>query len=293
MESEPVWIKFIKSITDANNNFLALTVGPTGSGKSYSNLAIAEMLDPELYKHPERINFSPRDTLHMIRKIGIPPGKPYITEEAGIQMDKQKWQSLNNKVMKYLMQTYRYMNLVALFNVPSVSYIDSSVYKLFDAQWETQGIDIKSSKCYIKPFLLEYNEKYDKTYYKFLQTKIGEFNEPITLWAIPKPSDRLIRIYEAKKKAFNLKLQDNLLLEIEASERKMDKRRALTDKQQAYYDLRLEGLNNNEACDKMGINAQMGTNHKQAIEKKGYSTDFAKKTYESRKINYKSATEPV
>jgi len=44
---EAYWVSYIKRRIALQNNFLAATIGPTGSGKSSATLAICEALDPD------------------------------------------------------------------------------------------------------------------------------------------------------------------------------------------------------------------------------------------------------
>ena len=44
---EKYWISYIKQRISKNKNFLGFISGQTGSGKSWSSIAIAEQLDPE------------------------------------------------------------------------------------------------------------------------------------------------------------------------------------------------------------------------------------------------------
>ena len=46
-KGEGSWITFIKKRIDSNLNFLAITTGGPGAGKSYADLSIAHQLDPE------------------------------------------------------------------------------------------------------------------------------------------------------------------------------------------------------------------------------------------------------
>ena len=65
---EPSWITWIKKRIDHNLNFLSITVGPTGSSKSYTDLSIAHMIDPE-FDPEEQVAFNFTQFMKIINKF--------------------------------------------------------------------------------------------------------------------------------------------------------------------------------------------------------------------------------
>jgi Tfp pilus assembly pilus retraction ATPase PilT len=67
-EGEASWITWIKKRVDNNLNFLSITTGATGSGKSYSNLTMCKMIDEE-FNPREQIAFSFTELMQIINKF--------------------------------------------------------------------------------------------------------------------------------------------------------------------------------------------------------------------------------
>ena len=67
-KKEPVLIQYIRDrVEKRNKNFVMLFVGATGSGKSYSALRLAEMLDKTF--DIERVKFKAKDFMNCINEL--------------------------------------------------------------------------------------------------------------------------------------------------------------------------------------------------------------------------------
>jgi ABC-type lipoprotein export system ATPase subunit len=206
-------VRYIKRRILNNKNFLATITGPTGSGKSWSALSIAELLDESFTA--DRIIFKGRDLMKLINYGDLKPGSVIIWDEAGIDLSNRNWQSVTNKMLNALLQTFRHKNFILLFTVPYNDFIDVSSRKLFHADFETQRINKAEQVVVIKPKLLQYNSNLSKWYRKYLKVKINHKIVKIRKWKVPKPSDEIIKAYEEKKnlytKALNIDIDSELL----------------------------------------------------------------------------------
>lgn len=209
-KTTPSWVKYIRQRIRKNKNCLILIAGETGSGKSESSISIASMVDPTFTA--ERIVFG-IEGLMELRKTGkLRKGSAIVYEEVGVEHDSTKWQSEKNRVLSYLLQTFRDENYVVIFNVPYMGLFLSKARKLLHAYFETVNIDDKKKLCKIKPFILQYNEWMDKTYKKYLLIKMkGQGMRPVKRWNIPQPDPILRREYLMKKAQYKGELDQELV----------------------------------------------------------------------------------
>lgn len=206
-----------------NKNFLAVAVGATGSGKSYGVLRMAELLDDSF--SIDRIAFTPDDFMTLIKDKGLCKGSVVVYDEAGVGMDSRSWQSVSNKMINYVLQTFRYRNLIVFFTVPDLGFIDKQARKLVHATIETMTI-VKRPTPYLmmKPKLVINNPmSVDEPYKVFLRSsKNGDGSGAVSYIKLKKPNYHLLKSYESKKEAFTdglygkagNKIKDDEMLEL-------------------------------------------------------------------------------
>jgi rubrerythrin len=93
-----------------------------------------------------------------------------------------------------------------------MDFIDKSTRKLVHAHFKIIGIDKEKKQTIIKPQVIQYNERKDKFYYKYLRVvepKVGI--NCIKEWAVNKPSDKLLEEYEKKKHAYTGNLNNEII----------------------------------------------------------------------------------
>ena len=193
-------VRYIHRRIKNNKNFLATITGPTGSGKSWSALSMAQLLDPTFTA--DRVIFRARDLMKLITTGDLKAGSVIVWDEAGIDLSNRNWQSVTNKMLNSLLQTFRHRNFVLFFTVPYHDFIDSASKKLFHADFETQRINKNQGVVIIKPKLLQYNSNLGKWYRKYLKVQMNGSVVKIKRWAVPKPTDELIKEYEIRKNMF-------------------------------------------------------------------------------------------
>ena len=158
------WINYIHNRIKNNKNFLATLTGKTGSGKSWSALSMGEMLDKDF--NIKRIIFKAEDLMDLINNGNLKRGSVIIWDEAGIDLSNRNWQSNINKMLNFLLQTFRHKNFILILTVPYQDFLDASSRKLFHADIETVSIDKREKRVIVKPKLLQYNPGMKKWYRK-------------------------------------------------------------------------------------------------------------------------------
>lgn len=284
MEKEKYsWVKYIHKRIDDNKNFIMIISGPTGSGKTWAGLSLGELSDPDF--SIDNVVFKGTELMKLINSGELKSGSVILWDEAGIDLSSRSWQSMMNKMLNFLLQTFRHKNFILIMTAPYGDFIDSSSRKLFHAEFETQSINKSLKTCTTKPKLLQYNSQMKKWYTHYLKVikkDIGTIK--ITRWAIPKPSNELIKVYEQKKTIFTTELNKN----IEKSLNKLEKNDedVLTDRQKEILSFWKKGMYHQGIIAKeIGTKESTISDNIKWMKKKGYDRDEYKITYKKQDIS--------
>lgn len=219
----PSWVSYAHQRIKKNKNFLLFISGSTGSGKSWSSLAIAEMVDPEF--NIDRVVFTALELMELINHGKLKRGSAIVFEETGVELSNKNWQSVFNKMISYLLQTFRHRNFILILNAPFLDFIDSSMRKLFHGELRTVSINRKKNTVKMRPLLLQYNSRLKKHYFKYLRIRTPKGIVPIARWNIPRPSSKLIREYEVKKRRFTDALNREILEQLKKAKNAKPKKK--------------------------------------------------------------------
>lgn len=268
--NEPKWISYIKQRIGQNKNFLAILTGPTGSGKSWSALSISAMLDSEF--NIDRCVFRGEDLMKLINYGNLRKGSVILWDEAGIDMGTRTWQSLTNRMLNYLLQTFRHKNIILFFTAPYVDFLDSQTRKLFHAEFKTQSIDYNNKKVKIKPQHIVYNANKQKFYHKWLRVMTKEHGTiPFCEWNVPSPPAELIKGYENKKNYFTGQLNMEIERELNEVNQKKLRKKELTNRQEQVLILKKQGKSMKDIAKEMDLNLRSAYSHLEAAKNKGYT----------------------
>lgn len=278
-EKEYSWIRYIKQRIKKNLNMIIVITGKTGSGKSWSSLSLGEMLDPDF--SIERVIFKAKGLMNLVNRGNLKAGSVIVWEEAGIDLSSKSWQSTTNKIINFLIQSFRHKNFILILNAPYSDFVDSTTRKLFHAEFQTVSTNLKKKKVTVKPKLLQYNASLKKWYYHYLKVKIPDIGTvKIRRFAIPKPSEELIQAYERAKTNYTT----NLNLEIEEKLNnldKKDKKIILKPLEQKVLDCWKRGvLIQREIAEEIGKHHQKVSLIEKQLMKKGYMKEEYRKTLE-------------
>lgn len=203
-------IKDIQTRIARNKNYMGIACGEPGSGKSFAALSIAQTIDPSF--NIDRIAMGNSEEFVEILNQKLKKGNVVMFDEAGVGIPTREWQSIGNKLINYILQTFRYENLVCLWTVPSFKMIDSQSRTMFYGYIEPTFIDFNRQVSIVKYMKIQYNPRGgQKDQYFHYHTRNGV---PIKRVEIPVPTETLIQEYESKKKKFAAKLKSQALDEI-------------------------------------------------------------------------------
>ena len=225
--------EIIKQRLEQNKNALIAVVGETGSGKSYSALRLAEVIDDD-FNVAEKVCFRPNEFMRTVRRA-----KKYdaiIFDEAGVGIPAREWWSIQNRLLDYVIQTFRSKNLCVIFTTPYLNLIDEHPRRLFHYVLETLFIDYEAERVVLKPFRVIYSSRTKKIYLVYPRIK----NVVKRRLIVSKPSERVIKEYEAKKEAYLSELYAEIA---ETLEPKIEKdARSVEDEIMRYFEENTELL---------------------------------------------------
>jgi hypothetical protein len=243
---------FHNRLVRSNKNCIAVTTGPTGSGKSYSNMKIAELWYEKRFNDSfpvENICFGVLELLKRIRSKELPvrKGELFILEEAGTSMGALDFANKTSKIFSYVLQSFRSMNLCLLMNLPYFTMLNKQARELVHIQLETLSIDQNEKRLYLKPYILQTNPTSGKLYRHFPRVVIDSSMECIEYISYGLPSKELTDAYEQAKEDFVLQTIDDgisVIEELEAKKGPVEK--PLPRLQQAIWGLWEEGVSRNK-----------------------------------------------
>lgn len=198
-----------------NQNFLACWTGQTGSGKTYGAMAHAEWQSERIGVpfNIDNVVFSFKELMDLINSGKLMRGSHIVYEEAGVTYNSREWQSMSNKLLNYLMQTFRHRNYVMYFTMPDFDFVDKTARKLFHCRFETNEINYRRKIVYVKPLMLDVAQGYGKQYNRYMRFDVkGRLTGvPVKRLGIRLPTKGLVDDYEAKKKCFTDQLNEQIV----------------------------------------------------------------------------------
>ena len=278
-----VILKYMNSKMLNNKNFLAVFTGQTGSGKSYSCLRLAELWYSYFFNDrqfpKENICFSVEALIKRLRDGSLKKGDVLIAEEIGVGANSKNFQSKTNKALQYILQSFRSLNIIVLFNVPHFSFFDKTARMLMHSHLQTQTIDKQKQVCILKPYFLSISQSSGKIYTKWMRVKdlkTGRTTK-ITRLHLKKPSDELIKPYEDMKDRFVRTLIAELDDQSITDQQQQRKLKELTPRQEQVFEYLNMGKTTGEIATLMNLPAGTISTQKSYIRKKGYFWKVAKK----------------
>mgnify|MGYP003148766911 CR=1 FL=1 len=262
--------QYIRQRINNNKNFISVITGQTGSGKSYSALRLGEILDPDF--DADNICFSGTEFMALINgKVKkLHRGSYIMFDEIQITLGHLDYQSVQAKLMNYVLQTFRHRNFILFLTTPDFSFVNASARKLVHSRMETTGINQNKKQVTLKPFLRQVNQKKGDVYEKYLRVWHKEYGVvPLKTLKVGMPSKELIEAYEQKKTEFTNKLNENISKDLEKIDGKGNKAKPLTEKQTQVVEMFMDGLTVKEVSGKLKIAEQSVYTQMGLIGKKG------------------------
>jgi len=226
-KKDTIFVSYIKElIFKKNKNFFMIVVGSTGSGKSYSALKLAELLDPTFTI--DRCCFKAIDFMRKVKELQNQAeeqkkaikGKVILWDEMGVEHNAREFMTTSNRAINFFFQTSRYLNLIVIMTVPYLSFIDSASRKLCHCIAETQGINQREKQSTLKIKFLQVAPLTSKEYPKYLRYKQNNKSYVLKKIGVGIPNKDLLELYEKKKRAYGSWLYEDTINKLEKAEEK-------------------------------------------------------------------------
>lgn len=224
MKKKNHWVQIIHNqVYEQNSNWLQMTVGPTGSGKSSFNLSEAIALDPTFTVCPERVAFNVPDFIRNCvrfdeKKNGR--GKVVIMEEVGVGGSGAKnWNGTSAKKLSEVLQTFRSQGLICLMSVPDDELFIKDGRRLLKGQFIAKGIDWKNKVVRVKPLSVQHNSQNHKTYYHYARIVTERGLITVNEWALPLAPKEIWDQYEAMMEDFKRRVRTEAIEELEKKDK--------------------------------------------------------------------------
>ena len=265
--------KYAKQRVKNNKNFLVGFVGPTGSGKSYGALSLAYLITDGKIER-KNLCFSAEQFMSRLNSGELKKGDVLIWDESGVGMNAKQFMSLANRLMNFVFQTFRHKNLIVLFTLPYLSFLDSDTRKLLHCTMETAGVEKKKGISRFKPKLIQVNATSGKAYHKYLRVSNGRGSvTPVKSVSFKLlPDKELLQFYEDEKTKFTSDLNRTIEADLHKMKKKKEKemkedpKEEMKKKVQDALMLLSKGLNQYEVADIVGLAQGTISQYKNRLE---------------------------
>ncbi|MHB8544870.1 MAG: P-loop NTPase family protein [Leptospirales bacterium] len=195
MENSVWLLQWIRNRIKKNRNLIALFVGDTGSGKSYSAIRLAERVDPTF--SADRIVFTVKDLLALVNS-GLPKGAVIVFDDAGLGINARLWQEMSARIFGMLTQGFRYKHILIFITVPDESFIERQSRRLVHIRFESTDV-----QGMMKMKLLSRNVfDPERPLAKFPKIRRGISEIKVMMVKFRLPSKELAEKYETKKNEY-------------------------------------------------------------------------------------------
>ena len=186
-----------------NEHFMCVIVGREGSGKSYTGIKLAEVVDPTFTA--ERVMFDPVDFLKKLerwKKDNETQGKLVVIDEAGVGVGVRTWYDKDQIRLNQVLQIIRDENMGVIFTLPRLEELDSQTEGRLHAFLEMTE---KRAGQWVKVKWLNWDPTRDgrnKIYREYSKMEINGHNREVKRLCLSPPSPDLTKEYEARKSEF-------------------------------------------------------------------------------------------
>lgn len=200
-----------------NDHFMGAVVGREGTGKSYTAMTIAKIVDPTF--RADRVFFSPKRLLETLQSDQYDAGTAVVVDEAGVGVGARTWYEKEQVVFNQALQTARDDNLAVLFTLPRLNELDSQTRGRLHAVIEM--VEVKANKyAKAKWFNISLSRKTgrQKIYHKYPRLEVNGTTDKVQYVKFGPPHADLVQQYEGRKARFKDELYEDAISQYEADE---------------------------------------------------------------------------
>jgi len=262
-----------------NLNMFGMFTGKLGSGKTYSGISYCQELDPE-FDVEKQIVFSFKETMEVINTDWFKKKKIKVIlwDEPQITISNRAWQSEMNRLVNYLISTFRHQNIVLVLCAPYKDFLDSQTMKLLLWEFQCTSIDRKKNQCIVYPKYLQYNPNKKKTYPHPLNVIVNNRTLVMPTWRVNKPSKETIEIYERKKTEFTDGLNKSIMDKLNSMDKKPEgedrrNKKPLTELQEKILECWKTGMIQKNIVQLLGKKQKIISESEKYMRHKGYNRE--------------------
>lgn len=236
IRNDPIAKKIFLSVHAQDKNFFGLMVGDTGLGKSGCAVSECDLLDVSFSgrkrfiircdslgvpSHDTQVGFTIDKFLNFATAPAgsLPKGSFFVWDETGVENDNTQWFSLKSRIIKYVMQTSRYLNRGVFLTTPDSSSISIGSRRLL--HWVFDVKDRKKDYCIVEPrkiYRFRFSSNND-FYFMPKFTKNGILYK-VGSYYIPRPRPELELPYKKIKEKATQDWYKGYLLDVELEKMK-------------------------------------------------------------------------
>jgi len=220
----PILTEIQNRIYRENRNCIIFVMGKPGSGKSYVCLKIAELFDPTFKENKQnRIIYGKNTFFFRLLDYQYPlkKGNAIIFEELGTELDSRTWYDFAQRMFNYVIQTFRYRNLLLILNAPRLKEIDTRVLGYLDIIIDVKPVDRTKAfwinKNLWRAYMIEENQikslLYGSPHYYFKKFKNTDGSD-IDNFITTAPSKELVDFYEAISRERKLEMNYSMFKDV-------------------------------------------------------------------------------
>ena len=216
------WVEYIKRrVREKNLGFVGMFTARPGKGKSWSCLSLASLVD-HTFVNDINTNGAQSRIASSLAQFGRmianekKPGRVYILEEGGVNANSKDAMTKESKAYMDIMQVARYKRLILFINAPYTSLYVKVGRNLLDGEFRV--VSRWHDWNVIRPTLVDYKDKVDKTFYQFLRLLTGMRDQKINQLWLPKPPQVLIDKYSEYERAIKDAIIEEAVQTMEAAE---------------------------------------------------------------------------
>ena len=221
--------RFADTLTSPfNQHVTCMTVGPTGSGKSFANLALCENLavkladhwggEPRQYFSIENVAIISLENVKSVILNRLKKRQVILLDDFGTSMNARKWQAETNIIMNDIFQTFRMQQNFMGMTLPSSMLIDAVPRRLVHYFIEMEQAHFSKGVTVGKVFKAVDKPRQGKTHFQYIKD-----GGKILRFVFPKPSDEIIEEYNKKRNAQYEQLASDAIARWDAFEEKKNK----------------------------------------------------------------------
>ena len=219
------WARAIHNIVhEQRSNWVQVTIGPPGTGKSSLNLSQALMLDKTFAIDNTRVAFSVADFINICRSFDEKRngrGKVVMLEEVGVVASSKEWQSSSSRELSNVLQTFRSQGLILLMSVPDDELFIKDGRRLIKGLFIMKKLDFEHKTVSCQPFECQHNPRNHKTYFHYLRKKTKRGDVMVDDWTLPMAGKEDWENFETMMEAYKKSVRDRAVTRLNAETTKM------------------------------------------------------------------------